>query len=630
MNPAVFSGELPREVARWLGNFLPLHAKREDPRVEVVLDAGDAREGRSYGVRLRSARAPSAARRLPIEFDFSDVADDRGTLRLVRGARRAIRARARALGPRGLPRATGARRGDLGAGRALIAPDPATRSGRWYAPGDVNGFLGLALDNVTNLVILAGLLDRRLRVPRRPGARTGWSPARRWASWSATSATPGWRCACARKTGRDDVTAMPFGIDTPSLFAHHLRRARARRCSPPATRCSPGRWAWATTIAIGLAKLGLAFAGDWVRRVVPRAGAARLDRRRVDAAHRLPADAQDRRATRWSGFVSLGLILVALVGRIADAGPGARARWRRCWRAAPSTRGALAGIGPAGARADRARGLAPGGAVADARLARRASARRWAAPVDRAPVRPGDRHRRHRQHGERDRGGGRLPDPGHPADRGRWRPSSPAWPAAWCRTRPYIGHPAYKAMGARAGYTLATGLVIGVGAMAGVVSILVGDRARGRGGAHPRLHRARDHRAGLPRHAGASRARRRACVHPDDGRPGADPARRHPREPRSRRRRDPGEAAATIQTLRLLGNGFILTALLWGAAAGMIIDRRLLAAAATLAVASLASLCGVIHSPSNREASSGPARRHPSGRGFSPGDTGSSRGCWSC
>src|SRR5439155_524988 len=38
---------------------------------------------------------------------------------------------------------------------------------------------------------------------------------------------------------------------------------------------------------------------------------------------------------------------------------------------------------------------------------------------------------------------------------------------------PYIGHPAYKAMGARAGYTLATGLVIGVGAMVGVLSILV-------------------------------------------------------------------------------------------------------------------------------------------------------------
>src|SRR5213079_311893 len=38
---------------------------------------------------------------------------------------------------------------------------------------------------------------------------------------------------------------------------------------------------------------------------------------------------------------------------------------------------------------------------------------------------------------------------------------------------PYIGHPAYKAMGARAGYTFATGLVIGGGAAAGGLSLLV-------------------------------------------------------------------------------------------------------------------------------------------------------------
>src|SRR6185295_103159 len=38
---------------------------------------------------------------------------------------------------------------------------------------------------------------------------------------------------------------------------------------------------------------------------------------------------------------------------------------------------------------------------------------------------------------------------------------------------PYIGHPAYKAMGARAGYTLATGLVIGLGAMTGLLAGLV-------------------------------------------------------------------------------------------------------------------------------------------------------------
>jgi hypothetical protein len=37
---------------------------------------------------------------------------------------------------------------------------------------------------------------------------------------------------------------------------------------------------------------------------------------------------------------------------------------------------------------------------------------------------------------------------------------------------PYVGHPAYKAMGARAAYTLATGLVIGGGAALGVIALL--------------------------------------------------------------------------------------------------------------------------------------------------------------
>src|SRR5262249_60317905 len=39
---------------------------------------------------------------------------------------------------------------------------------------------------------------------------------------------------------------------------------------------------------------------------------------------------------------------------------------------------------------------------------------------------------------------------------------------------PYIGHPAYKGMGARAGYTLATAIVIGAGAAARPGSLCLG------------------------------------------------------------------------------------------------------------------------------------------------------------
>ena len=41
------------------------------------------------------------------------------------------------------------------------------------------------------------------------------------------------------------------------------------------------------------------------------------------------------------------------------------------------------------------------------------------------------------------------------------------------QTTPYIGQPAYKHMGARSGYTLLTGLFIGLGGMLGIVSGLV-------------------------------------------------------------------------------------------------------------------------------------------------------------
>ena len=40
------------------------------------------------------------------------------------------------------------------------------------------------------------------------------------------------------------------------------------------------------------------------------------------------------------------------------------------------------------------------------------------------------------------------------------------------QTTPYIGHPAYKAMGGRAAYTLATGIVVGLGGIFGYVAFV--------------------------------------------------------------------------------------------------------------------------------------------------------------
>jgi AGZA family xanthine/uracil permease-like MFS transporter len=57
------------------------------------------------------------------------------------------------------------------------------------------------------------------------------------------------------------------------------------------------------------------------------------------------------------------------------------------------------------------------------------------------------------------------------------------------------------------------------------------------------------------------------------------------------------EALPAVQSLRCLANGFILTSLLWAAALASLLDGKLIRAAAYLAVAGLASLFGIIHSP---------------------------------
>jgi hypothetical protein len=72
----MFSGGTYDEVARWLANFLMSHAKRENVHAEVELDAGDERDGKSYGARVRLGDRLAPV----IEFDYADVARNRGTL----------------------------------------------------------------------------------------------------------------------------------------------------------------------------------------------------------------------------------------------------------------------------------------------------------------------------------------------------------------------------------------------------------------------------------------------------------------------------------------------------------------------------------------------------------------------
>jgi AGZA family xanthine/uracil permease-like MFS transporter len=163
------------------------------------------------------------------------------------------------------------------------------------------------------------------------------------------------------------------------------------------------------------------------------------------------------------------------------------------------------------------------------------------------------------------------------------------------QSTPYIGHPAYKVMGGRALYTLATALVIGIGGMIGLLSWIV--HLIPEAAVAPILIfvgleiTAQAFLATPPRHARAVAVAfvpviaNLLLIH--SGQLLAQVA-----QPTLS-----GTGAQALETVRILGNGFILSALLWGAGLAFIIDQRFRAAASVFALAGLASLFGLIHSP---------------------------------
>ena len=88
----MFSGGSYDDVKRWLKMFLNSHAKREDPQIEAELD-DDAREGRSFGTRLRLGEHTTAV----MEFDYQDVARHRGELAWCAALAERVRQQARQL-----------------------------------------------------------------------------------------------------------------------------------------------------------------------------------------------------------------------------------------------------------------------------------------------------------------------------------------------------------------------------------------------------------------------------------------------------------------------------------------------------------------------------------------------------
>ncbi|HLH54099.1 MAG TPA: NCS2 family permease [Verrucomicrobiae bacterium] len=138
-----------------------------------------------------------------------------------------------------------------------------------FVRGDIDGFFGLFLDNLLQLMVISvlgqsvcGFPPDLIRERILPGAALSILVGNIFYAWQARR--------LAHETGRSDVTALPYGINTPSVIAFiFLIMGPVYQQTHDATR------AWRAGLLAcflsGMMEIAGAFCGDWLRKHTPRA-----------------------------------------------------------------------------------------------------------------------------------------------------------------------------------------------------------------------------------------------------------------------------------------------------------------------------------------------------------------------
>jgi adenine/guanine/hypoxanthine permease len=146
---------------------------------------------------------------------------------------------------------------------------------RWFVRGDVDGFFGLALDNLVQLLVLSALCKTVLGFSDAlvfgrvlPGAAVSLLVGNLFYAWQAIQ--------LGRSAGRGDVCALPYGINTVSLFAYvFLVMLPARLAAEAAGDPDPSRVAWHAGLVAcfgsGAIELVGSLVSERIRRSTPRA-----------------------------------------------------------------------------------------------------------------------------------------------------------------------------------------------------------------------------------------------------------------------------------------------------------------------------------------------------------------------
>jgi AGZA family xanthine/uracil permease-like MFS transporter len=477
----------------------------------------------------------------------------------------------------------------------------AGRGYRWFVLGDWNGFFGLMFDNLTVMSFLAGILVFAFGYPADivygrmfPGTALGVLFGNGVYTWMAVR--------LARSSGRSDITAMPLGLDTPSTIGIALvvlgpAFAALKAQGLPEREAALETWylGMATMVLIGLVKLALSFCGGWIRKVVPQAGLlGSLAGIGLVLIGFIPL--VDVFGMPLVGLVSLGLVLYSLV-----------ARGRLPWNL-PGVLVAVAfgtalyhALGPMGLLGATYHAPTPAlhfGLPIPSLLFLHGlvPALRYlpvAIPFALLTVVGGINTSE----------SARVAGDDFNTRDVLLTEALATLVAGVCggvaQSTPYIGQPAYKGMGARSGYTLLTGIFIGLGGVFGYVSFFV--ELIPRAVLAPILVfvaleiMAQAFLTCPARHAAAV-----AFAHfPTVARLVTIKLATPELVPPERFQALLGATGGGLSELLVtvaLGNGFILTAMLWGAFVAEMIDKKLARAASYVGILAIFSFFGLVHS----------------------------------
>ncbi len=146
---------------------------------------------------------------------------------------------------------------------------------KWFVRGDIDGFFGLALDNLIQLLLIDSLCRIVLGFPPEliygrvlPGAAVSLVLGNLYYARQAKQ--------LGDREGRSDVCALPYGINTVSLFAFvFLVMLPAKLAAEAAGAKDPSLVAWQAglfaCLGSGLIELTGAFVAEKIRRATPRA-----------------------------------------------------------------------------------------------------------------------------------------------------------------------------------------------------------------------------------------------------------------------------------------------------------------------------------------------------------------------